>query len=111
MLFEEIKNEIKNEMHKALYNYNLKENKINFEISEPPLKEYGDFSCNVAFILSKILKKSPYEIANDIVSALLPISKNKKFIEPTFESISVEKPGFINFKINVNKFLKMFFLN
>jgi len=111
MLFEEIKKEIKNEMQKALYYYNLKENSVGFEIYEPPLKEYGDFSCNLAFLLSKILKKSPYEIANDIVNTVLPISKNKKFVEPTFESISVEKPGFINFKININKFLKIFFLN
>ena len=98
MLFEEIKNEIKNEMQKALYNYNLKENKINFEISEPPLKEYGDFSCNLAFILSKILKKSPYEIANDIVNNILSIYKTQRIVESTFKSISVEKPGFINFK-------------
>ena len=111
MLFEEIKNEIKNEMQKALYNYNLKENKINFEISEPPLKEYGDFSCNLAFILSKILKKSPYEIANDIVNHILSFYKTQSFVESTFKSISVEKPGFINFKINMNKFLKIFFLD
>src|SRR5919112_2251422 len=34
MLFEEIKKEIKKEMQKALYYYNLKEIKIDFEISK-----------------------------------------------------------------------------
>src|SRR6478735_2913464 len=107
MLFEEIKNEIKNEMQKALHNYNLKENKINFEVSEPPLKEYGDFSCNLAFLLSKILKKNPYEIAKDIVNHILPHFGNKN--QSLIESVSVVKPGFINFKIDLKKFLKIFF--
>src|SRR5919112_2954734 len=111
MIFEEIKKEIKIEMQKALNNYNLKENEINFDISEPPLKEYGDFSCNLAFVISKILKKSPHEIANDIVNTILSMNADQKFVEPTFDSIAVEKPGFINFKININKFLKTFFLN
>ena len=64
MLFENIKDEIRYQMREALTHYNLNENNsIDFEISEPPLKEYGDFSCNIAFSLSKILKKSPLEIA------------------------------------------------
>ena len=109
MLFEDIKEEIKDQMKKVLSHYNLKENVIDFEVSESPLKEYGDFSCNIAFLLSKIQKKNPYEIAKNIVNDILPKyqvqNKNKSLIE----SISVERPGFINFKIQLKEFLKMFF--
>jgi arginyl-tRNA synthetase len=75
MLFETTKEEIRYQMKEVLSHYNLNENNgIDFEISEPPLKEYGDFSCNIAFPLSKILKKSPLEIANEIVNNILPFS-------------------------------------
>ena len=46
MLFENIKDEIRYQMREVLSHYNLNENNsIDFEISEPPLKEDGDFSC------------------------------------------------------------------
>ena len=110
MLFEVIKEEIKDLIRKVLPYCNLSENDIDFEVSESPLKEYGDFSCNLAFLLSKIQKKNPYEIAKNIVNDILPkyeiINKNKSLIE----SVSIERPGFINFKINLKGFLKMFFL-
>ncbi|MDQ6724072.1 MAG: arginine--tRNA ligase [Thermoproteota archaeon] len=111
MLFENIKEEIKNQMKKVLSRYNLNENDVEFEVSEPPLKEYGDFSCNLAFMLSKMLKKNPYEIAKDIVNYILPHFGDKDNNQTLIESVSVEKPGFINFKIDINEFLKLFFSN
>jgi arginyl-tRNA synthetase len=109
MLFENVKDEIKYLMKKVLLNYNLNDNEIDFEVSEPPIKEYGDFSCNLAFLLSKIFRKSPYEIAKEIVNDILPkYDKNKNNF--LIETISVEKPGFINFRIDLKEFLKMFFL-
>ncbi|HXT85108.1 MAG TPA: arginine--tRNA ligase [Verrucomicrobiae bacterium] len=109
MIFEDIKEEIKTLMNNILYYYNLKSYEIHFEISEPPIKEYGDLSCNIAFILSKKLKKAPFEIANDIINKIHNenIYPNKK--DSLVETVSVEKPGFINFKINIQKFLKVFF--
>jgi arginyl-tRNA synthetase len=110
MLFENIKEEIRDRIRKVLPYYNLSENDINFEVSESPLKEYGDFSCNLAFLLSKIQKKNPYEIAKNIVNDILPIDQIKNKNKSLIESVSVEKPGFINFKIDLKGFLKMFFL-
>ena len=110
MLFETTKEEIRCQMREVLSHYNLNENNnIDFEISEPPLKEYGDFSCNIAFTLSKILKKSPLEIANDIVSNILPLFYGKNNTKSLIELISVEKPGFINFKIDIRRFSNKFF--
>ena len=111
MVFENIKDEIKDQMKKVLLHYNINERGINYEITEPPLKEYGDFSSNLAFMLSKVLKKNPLEIAKDIVNNILPNFKDRDNENSLIEIVSVEKPGFINFTIDIKKFLKIFFSN
>ena len=62
---------------------------INAEI--PPAKFDCDISTNVAMVLSKLNKKSPIEIAEQIS----PIIKEK---DPLIETITIVKPGFINIK-------------
>jgi hypothetical protein len=37
MLFENVKEEIKYLMKKVLLNYNLNDNEVDFEVSEPPI--------------------------------------------------------------------------
>ena len=64
-------------------------NGINSEI--PPAKFDCDISTNVAMVLSKINKKSPIELAEQIS----PIIKAN---DPLIEKITVVKPGFINIK-------------
>ena len=64
---------------------------INTEI--PPSRLNCDISSNIAMFLSKINKKSPLDIAEDISNAL---KKNDKSIE----TITIAKPGFINIKFN-----------
>jgi arginyl-tRNA synthetase len=64
-------------------------NGINTEI--PPAKFDCDISTNVAMVLSKLNKKSPLDLAEQI-SAI--IKKN----DPLVETITVAKPGFINIK-------------
>ncbi len=64
-------------------------NGINAEI--PPPKFDCDISTNVAMVLSKLNKKSPIDLAEQIS----PIIKNK---DPLIENIDVIKPGFINIK-------------
>jgi len=64
-------------------------NGINAEI--PPAQFDCDISTNVAMVLSKLNKKSPIGLAEQIS----PIIKNK---DPLIENITVAKPGFINIK-------------
>ena len=75
-------------------------NAINVDI--PPTNFDCDISTNVSLVLSKINKKSPSDIANQLIGL---IKKN----DPNIELISVVKPGFINIKFkNVywNNFIK-----
>src|SRR5215210_1476542 len=111
MVFEIIREEIEYQMKQVLHYYNINENDTHIEITEPPLKEFGDFSCNLAFILSKTLKKNPFEIAKDIVNNILPNFNDKINEKSLFEFVTVEKPGFINFTMDLKKFLKVFFSN
>jgi len=62
---------------------------INVDI--PPANFDCDISTNVSMVLSKINKKSPLDLANQLISLLEKEDTN-------IESISVAKPGFINIK-------------
>lgn len=64
---------------------------IDPELGHPANPTFGDYSTSVALKLTKILKKNPLEIAQEIVKKL-PKDINVKKIE-------VLKPGFINFWI------------
>jgi arginyl-tRNA synthetase len=80
---------------------------IVFKIEHPANESFGDYACNAALILSKQLKQSPVNIANELCYKLTA-SDLVKGEDPTVKSISVAMPGFINFQIHdkwLNKLL------
>tara|TARA_A100000164_G_scaffold229426_1_gene203529 strand:- start:5055 stop:6677 length:1623 start_codon:yes stop_codon:yes gene_type:complete len=87
-----------NELMESFIKDYLKENKINFSdwnINPNTQKGYGDYSSNIALKLTKELKKSPLEIAEEI--ACHDYSTEEIF------SLSASKPGFVNFHVS-NKY-------
>ena len=60
-------------------------------IEVPKIRDFGDYSTNVAMMLVKLLKKSPRDIADMIVPKLSELD----FVE----NVSVAGPGFINIKL------------
>ncbi|BAT72531.1 arginyl-tRNA synthetase [Thermosulfidibacter takaii ABI70S6] len=58
---------------------------------EYPDRKFGDYATNVAFLLSKQLKKPPREIALQIA---------EKLQHPFIEKVDVAGPGFINITMN-----------
>lgn len=85
---------IQNHINTFIRNY-LIEKKIDFEdwsISSNSNKEFGEFSSNLALKLAKHLKKSPIEIAQNIV-------KENEAVSEIF-TLSASAPGFINFHIS-----------
>ncbi len=64
-----------------------------FQILEPEVDKFGDYSTNVAFILAKKEKKSPKEIAKRIKEKLI-----KR--QDIFEKIEIANSGFINLFLN-----------
>jgi len=65
-------------------------------IIEPSKKrEFGDYSCNVALVLAKGIKKNPIQLAQSLNDKLI---LNPKWISST----NVTSPGFINFFISLD---------
>jgi arginyl-tRNA synthetase len=58
---------------------------------------FGDYSSNVALILSKKIGKPPMEIAEELVAFY---NKDEKLF-----SVSATKPGFVNFNISIHYYL------
>ena len=109
MIIENVISEIRLSLEVVLKFYNLTKSEINFEISEPHVKDFGDFSTNICFLLAKKLKMSPYEIAEHIVNTILPTSSILMNKNGLIDSVSFVNPGFINFKINNKVFVREFF--
>lgn len=90
------KNIIKKTIEDALTT--LKFSTVDFVVEHPENEAFGDYSTNVAFILSESNKKPPFETAEEIAKSIKiksPISK-----------IKVEKPGFINFWLEENSLVE-----
>jgi|TARA_B100001750_G_scaffold234028_1_gene234895 arginyl-tRNA synthetase len=72
---------------------------VNFSI-EPSKPGFGDITCNVAFLLAKQLKHSPYEISKKITS-LFVVKPNSEI-----KNVIAHPTGNINFEINYESFSK-----
>ena len=91
---------LKQLMNDFLRDY-LKENDIKFEdwsINVSNQDNFGDYSSNIALKLTKQLEESPIKIANSIA--------NHKNNSSKIFTISASKPGFINFHISNDYYLK-----
>lgn len=66
------------------------------KIEEPPVRSFGDYATNIAFILAKKLNNSPEKIAREIAETL-----KQEFIE----KVEVASPGFINFYLKNEVFI------
>src|SRR5690348_13920136 len=91
LLFDEIRSSLKQISDELGYP------QVEFEVSEAARREFGDVSCNIAFLLAKSLKKRPLEIA-DIISK--QYRKNKgKFVN----EITAHQSGYVNFVANFSE--------
>ena len=88
MILRKYKTIIKDEIDRVL-NEN-KYPKIEYQIKEIANPKFGQLYTNIPFILSRIIKKNPIDIANNI-------GKNIKFSNAI--SVSISKPGYLNFKM------------
>ncbi len=100
MTFRLLINEVNSLLKDALIKLNYPS--IDFSVGEPPRIEYGDVYSNIAFQLSKQVKKKPPELAREIHSRVI-----KQYLEEHKDSfISSAEPhpaGYLNFKANYTK--------
>lgn len=66
-----------------------------FSVEYPKEKKFGDYSSNVAMLLSKELKNNPLVIAEDIKQEI-----SQTPLQEMFTNIEIASPGFINFYLS-----------
>jgi arginyl-tRNA synthetase len=95
--------DIKNEINLALRNLlnDITKESVNFLIEKPQNENFGDYSSNVALVVSKILKKNPFDVAKELAENLNSSRSTLSFIA----KVEAVKPGFINFYLS-EEFLK-----
>jgi arginyl-tRNA synthetase len=99
MTFKKFTDQANDVIKFALEKLNIKNE--SYSLIEPPKEDFGDLSCNVAFLLTKKLKKTPYEIASMLVEQY-PYYRNSKKLElgSYISSVVAHESGYINFKAN-----------
>jgi len=67
-----------------------------YTLERPRQASHGDYASSAALQLAKVLKKNPRELAK-----LLSVSTTA-FLRPGIAELSIEGPGFINFRVEGN---------
>ncbi len=70
---------------------------VDFDVSEPPQKEFGDLSCNAGFLLAKHAKKPPQKIVAELAEAIRP------HIKGTYILSAEPAGGHVNFKADYSR--------
>lgn len=90
ILLEEIQSNVQNIIEQ------LDLPKLSFVV-EPSKLDFGDVTCNVSFLLSKHLKKKPYDIAKIISEKYTP------FLGNLVKKVDAHQSGYLNFFANFSK--------
>ena len=93
-MIEEIKSIVTESLERVKENLGEEFQAPTIEITVPKNRDFGDYSTNVAMVLSNPLKRPPREIAELIVAGI-PQGEPR-----LFKRVEVKGPGFVNFFIN-----------
>ncbi|MEM3103442.1 MAG: arginine--tRNA ligase [Candidatus Nitrosocaldus sp.] len=88
-------------LDEAISHYGLKE--VVYDVAEPKEEQYGDLYSNLAFQLSKILRKSPSMIAEEVCRLCSKSIAGCRLIR----SMEPHRAGYINFRLNIHELAKI----
>ncbi|MBI5975113.1 arginine--tRNA ligase [Staphylococcus canis] len=92
-IVEQVKQTLVQEIKQSIQKAQLTDEVPNIKIEIPKDTKNGDYSTNIAMVLTKIAKRNPREIAQLIVDHFDQDAAH-------VESIDIAGPGFINFYLN-----------
>ncbi|MEM4399015.1 MAG: hypothetical protein QXV18_04310, partial [Candidatus Nitrosocaldus sp.] len=93
---------LKDVVYEAIsHNYGLKD--IAYDVAEPKEEQYGDLYSNLAFQLSKVLRKSPSMIAEEVCSICRDIMPKYRMIK----EIEPHRAGYINFRLDMHELTRI----
>ncbi|WP_326007919.1 arginine--tRNA ligase [Staphylococcus haemolyticus] len=96
-IIEKVKSTLIEEIKASIEKANLAEDIPEIKVEIPKDTKNGDYSTNIAMVLTKIAKRNPREIAQAIVDNLDTSKANVK-------QVDIAGPGFINFYLD-NQYL------
>jgi arginyl-tRNA synthetase len=101
MSFKKFINEANEAIKFALNHLDIKNE--NYTLTEPAKENFGDLSCNVAFLLTKQLQKSPSDIASILAEQcnrylIATSTKSQSYVL----SVVAHESGYINFKGDIS---------
>lgn len=100
MSFEKFFSEANEAVKFALTQLSIKNE--SFSLTEPSKNEFGDLSCNVAFLLTKELQKSPKAIASMLVEQYHQSRNDESPDSQSYiSSVVAHESGYINFQANL----------
>lgn len=88
-------------LDEAISHYGLKD--VAYDVAEPKEEQYGDLYSNIAFQLSKILRKSPSMIAEEICGLCSGSIARCRLIR----AIEPHKAGYINFRLDMHELARI----
>lgn len=88
---EQVESQIKAALAEAVTTAGLTTEAVNIHLETPKNKEMGDYATNIAMQLTKIAKKPPRQIAEEIIEHL-PANE-------WIQSIEIAGPGFMNIRV------------
>lgn len=94
-IVEQVKQTLIQEIEKSIKSAQLADEIPNIKIEIPKDSKNGDYSTNIAMVLTKIAKRNPREIAQAIVDHFDQDAAHVK-------SIDIAGPGFINFYLDAS---------
>ncbi|MFO3702060.1 arginine--tRNA ligase [Staphylococcus felis] len=94
-IVEQVKQTLTQEIEKSIKSAQLADEIPNIKIEIPKDSKNGDYSTNIAMVLTKIAKRNPREIAQAIVDHFDQDAAHVK-------SIDIAGPGFINFYLDAS---------
>jgi arginyl-tRNA synthetase len=103
MAFEAFRREVEK-------NITLAADKLGYKVShipleEPPRPQFGDLSSTIAFDIAKTTRKKPFEIAEELHSAMEGMKHD------LVSEVSVSTPAYLNFRVDKPKFSTMALYN
>jgi arginyl-tRNA synthetase len=91
--------------------YEVGVEKDSIQIEVPQNEKFGDYSTNIAMVLAKTLKQSPFEIAKNLSYGLdkkIMTERDNLKKESPFSKVQAVAPGFINFYLSDGWLLNLF---
>ncbi|MEM4309491.1 MAG: arginine--tRNA ligase [Candidatus Nitrosocaldus sp.] len=88
-------------LDEAISHYGLKD--VVYDVAEPKEEQYGDLYSNLAFQLSKILRKSPSMIAEEVCRLCSKSIAGCRLIR----AMEPHRAGYINFRLNIHELAKI----